>query len=179
MTSHVRHVSYCLFKKIKTGTFLSSAENSIPPEEFFLYATQAPLSPSTLFSSSDRFYINTRRDDKLLGFLFLSFSYFFLLLTLFPYIFNIIIFQKKKKMLFAGVLILSTVAQTVLAAQFRVIAQGGNDVQVSINGMNTKLSAPDADVPYFVGEVDAQPNSRYKVNLKKKVQKLKSLIFLF
>ncbi|ORZ14171.1 coth protein-domain-containing protein [Absidia repens] len=65
-------------------------------------------------------------------------------------------------MLFAGLLTISAVAQAVLAAQFKVIAPSGKDVQVSINGMNTKLSAPDADVPYFVGEVDASTNSQYK-----------------
>ncbi|KAI8336537.1 coth protein-domain-containing protein [Chlamydoabsidia padenii] len=60
------------------------------------------------------------------------------------------------------ILTLAALAQAVLAAHFKVIAPGGNNVEVSVNGINTKLTAPDADVPYFVGEVNAPDNSKYK-----------------
>ncbi|KAF7725389.1 hypothetical protein EC973_009657 [Apophysomyces ossiformis] len=64
---------------------------------------------------------------------------------------------------------LALIALSFLAAvnaatvEFRVIAPGATgDVQVSINGQNTKLNAPDADVPYFVGNADLANNAVYK-----------------
>ncbi|KAI8086447.1 coth protein-domain-containing protein [Halteromyces radiatus] len=61
-----------------------------------------------------------------------------------------------------GFFTLSALAQITLAAHFKVIAPGGKTVQVSVNGKNTPLTAPDADVPYFIGDADAGSNSRYK-----------------
>jgi hypothetical protein len=61
------------------------------------------------------------------------------------------------------ILTLSALAQAVLAAQFKVIAPQGKDVKVSVNGVETNLSASIADVPYFVGNADAAENSKYKV----------------
>jgi hypothetical protein len=63
-----------------------------------------------------------------------------------------------------GLLTLSALAQVVLGAHFKVIAPGGTDVQVSINGQKTKLSASDGDVPYFVGDANASDKSKYKVS---------------
>lgn len=63
------------------------------------------------------------------------------------------------------ILTLSALAQAVLAAQFKVIAPQGKDVLVSVNGVNTKLSAADLDVPYFVGNADAGGSAKYRVCL--------------
>ncbi|ORZ24092.1 coth protein-domain-containing protein [Absidia repens] len=62
----------------------------------------------------------------------------------------------------AGFLTLSALAQAVLGAQFKVIAPGAESVEVSVNGQNTKLTAPDGDVPYFVGDADGADNTKYK-----------------
>lgn len=63
----------------------------------------------------------------------------------------------------ASFLTLSALAQAVLGAHFKVIAPGANTVEVSVNGQNTKLTAPDGDVPYFIGDADAAENTKYKV----------------
>lgn len=49
------------------------------------------------------------------------------------------------------------------AVTFRVVAPGATDVQVSVNGQLTKLTASDPDVPYFTGDANASPDSKYKV----------------
>lgn len=46
---------------------------------------------------------------------------------------------------------------------FRVVAPGATDVQVSVNGQLTKLSASDPDVPYFVGQAEANDQDKYQV----------------
>lgn len=46
---------------------------------------------------------------------------------------------------------------------FRVVAPGATDVQVSVNGQLTKLSASDPDVPYFVGQAEANDQAQYQV----------------
>ncbi|KAI8073053.1 coth protein-domain-containing protein [Gongronella butleri] len=68
-------------------------------------------------------------------------------------------------MLVRGILSLTLIAHAVLAAQFKVIApgaKGGNGVQVSVGGKTVALKAPDADVPYFVGEAEATAGDKYK-----------------
>ncbi|KAI9299448.1 hypothetical protein BJ944DRAFT_245235, partial [Cunninghamella echinulata] len=60
-----------------------------------------------------------------------------------------------------GLVILISLIQLTLAAQFKVIAPGGKQVQVLVNGKTVDLKAPDADVPYFVGNADAT-GSNYK-----------------
>ncbi|KAI8329398.1 coth protein-domain-containing protein [Chlamydoabsidia padenii] len=45
---------------------------------------------------------------------------------------------------------------------FNVIAPGATDVQVSVNGQQTKLSANDADIPLFTGQMEAPDNANYK-----------------
>ncbi|KAI8089901.1 coth protein-domain-containing protein [Halteromyces radiatus] len=45
---------------------------------------------------------------------------------------------------------------------FNVIAPGATDVQVSVNGQQTKLTAKDADIPVFSGQMDAPDNAKYK-----------------
>ncbi|CDH57008.1 hypothetical protein RO3G_11882 [Lichtheimia corymbifera JMRC:FSU:9682] len=45
---------------------------------------------------------------------------------------------------------------------FRVVAPGATDVQVSVNGQLTKLSASDPDVPYFVGQAEANDQDKYQ-----------------
>ncbi|CAO3622269.1 unnamed protein product [Cunninghamella blakesleeana] len=64
---------------------------------------------------------------------------------------------------------LSIIAFTYLLAisnaakvTFNVIAPGANDVQVSINGQNTKLNAKDADVPVFSGDAEIPDDGKYK-----------------
>lgn len=63
-------------------------------------------------------------------------------------------------------LLLAACQQLAMAATvgFRVIAPNGTDVQVSINGQQTKLNAQDADVPYFTGQADLPANAKYKVS---------------
>jgi hypothetical protein len=46
---------------------------------------------------------------------------------------------------------------------FNVVAPGATDVQVSVNGQQTKLEAKDADVPLFSGQMDAPDKANYKV----------------
>jgi hypothetical protein len=46
---------------------------------------------------------------------------------------------------------------------FNVIAPGATDVQVSVNGQQTKLNPKEADVPFFSGQMDAPDNAKYKV----------------
>ncbi|CDS09944.1 hypothetical protein LRAMOSA02621 [Lichtheimia ramosa] len=48
------------------------------------------------------------------------------------------------------------------AVTFRVVAPGATDVQVSVNGQLTKLTATDPNVPYFTGDANASPGSKYK-----------------
>ncbi|CAO3590529.1 unnamed protein product [Absidia cylindrospora] len=45
---------------------------------------------------------------------------------------------------------------------FNVIAPGASDVQVSVNGQQTKLNPKEADVPLFSGQMDAPDNAKYK-----------------
>ncbi|CAO3596830.1 unnamed protein product [Absidia cylindrospora] len=45
---------------------------------------------------------------------------------------------------------------------FNVIAPGASEVQVSVNGQQTKLNAKDADVPLFSGQMDAPDDAKYK-----------------
>lgn len=66
-------------------------------------------------------------------------------------------------MYFAGLIALSTLAQLILAAKFSVIAPGGKNVEVFVNGQTIKLKAPDADVPYFTGDIPAYRGATYKV----------------
>ncbi|CAO3607134.1 unnamed protein product [Cunninghamella echinulata] len=63
---------------------------------------------------------------------------------------------------FSRLIALTTLSQIVLAAKFNVIAPGGKNVQVSVNGQNVPLKAPDADVPYFTGDVSAYRGATYK-----------------
>ncbi|KAI9491602.1 coth protein-domain-containing protein [Zychaea mexicana] len=69
-------------------------------------------------------------------------------------------------LLLISTLLLSTsfIAVVVRAAavEFRVVAPSATDVQVSINGQNTKLTAQDPDVPYFVGQAEAGDGAKYK-----------------
>ncbi|KAI9278521.1 hypothetical protein BDA99DRAFT_9338 [Phascolomyces articulosus] len=47
--------------------------------------------------------------------------------------------------------------------EFRVIVPNATgDVQVSINGQATTLTAKDPDVPYFVGQAEASDQAKYK-----------------
>ncbi|CAO3611873.1 unnamed protein product [Cunninghamella echinulata] len=59
---------------------------------------------------------------------------------------------------FTYLLVISEAAKVT----FNVIAPGGTDVQVAINGQNTKLNAKDVDVPYFSGEADIPDDGKYK-----------------
>ena len=59
----------------------------------------------------------------------------------------------------------SLVAIQAANVEFRVIAPNTVDnVQVSVNGQVTSLSAKDPDVPYFVGQAEASDNAKYKVS---------------
>ncbi|KAG0222213.1 hypothetical protein BGW42_006802 [Actinomortierella wolfii] len=55
-------------------------------------------------------------------------------------------------------------AVSVNAAQvsFRVFAPGATDVQVSIGGQNTPLTAADPTIPYFTGTAEAADGATYK-----------------
>ncbi|CAO3638050.1 unnamed protein product [Cunninghamella blakesleeana] len=65
-----------------------------------------------------------------------------------------------------GLFTLASTLQLALAAQFKVIAPGGNQVQVLTGGKTFDLKAPDADVPYFVGEANSDGTYKYVVNGK-------------
>ncbi|KAG0165278.1 hypothetical protein DFQ28_011071 [Apophysomyces sp. BC1034] len=45
---------------------------------------------------------------------------------------------------------------------FRVVAPGATDVNVSVNGQTTKLAAADPNVPYFTGKAEAADGTKYK-----------------
>ncbi|KAI8341289.1 coth protein-domain-containing protein [Chlamydoabsidia padenii] len=59
---------------------------------------------------------------------------------------------------FACMVVMSNAATVT----FNVIAPGATDVQVSVNGQQTKLNPKDADIPYFSGQLDAPDNAKYK-----------------
>lgn len=62
---------------------------------------------------------------------------------------------------------------------FNVVAPGATDVQVSVNGQQTKLEAKDADVPLFSGQMDAPDKANYKVNKVEQMQLInRSMLFL-
>ncbi|KAI7854721.1 coth protein-domain-containing protein [Circinella umbellata] len=57
----------------------------------------------------------------------------------------------------------SLVVIQAATVEFRLIAPNATDnVQVSVNGQATSLSAKDPDVPYFVGQAEADDNAKYK-----------------
>ena len=59
----------------------------------------------------------------------------------------------------------SLVVIQAATVEFRVVAPNTVDnVQVSVNGQVTPLSAKDPDVPYFVGQAEASDNAKYKVS---------------
>ncbi|KAI8141865.1 coth protein-domain-containing protein [Fennellomyces sp. T-0311] len=66
--------------------------------------------------------------------------------------------------LFLAVVAILLLGNHCLAAtvQFRVVAPSATDVQVSINGQLTPLSAQDPDIPYFVGQAEAADQAKYK-----------------
>ncbi|KAF7727368.1 hypothetical protein EC973_007611 [Apophysomyces ossiformis] len=45
---------------------------------------------------------------------------------------------------------------------FRVVAPGATNVEVSVNGQTTKLAASDPSVPYFTGKAEAADGAHYK-----------------
>lgn len=61
---------------------------------------------------------------------------------------------------------LSVLAAYAHGAMFKVVAPGtkGN-VQVSVGGHLTSLTAPDGDIPYYTGEASASSGDKYKVSL--------------
>lgn len=60
--------------------------------------------------------------------------------------------------------LVASLASSALAAQvkFSVIAPGGSNVQVSVNGQNVALTAADPTVPVFTGTAETGSDTKYK-----------------
>ncbi|KAF9402999.1 hypothetical protein BGZ94_004753 [Podila epigama] len=60
--------------------------------------------------------------------------------------------------------LVASLASVALAAQvkFNVVAPGGTNVQVSVNGQNHALTAADPSVPVFTGTVETGSDTKYK-----------------
>lgn len=60
--------------------------------------------------------------------------------------------------------LVASLASSALAAQvkFSVVAPGGSNVQVSVNGQNVALTAADPTVPVFTGTAETGSDTKYK-----------------
>ncbi|KAG0356969.1 hypothetical protein BG005_004054 [Podila minutissima] len=60
--------------------------------------------------------------------------------------------------------LVASLASSALAAQvqFSVVAPGGSNVQVSVNGQNVALTAADPTIPVFTGKAETGSDTKYK-----------------